>query len=108
MTINNMNSDIRSGCEEIFYALSAIVDKDTAEKLAPVVLGIVLNAQKQVYVDGLENCDVGLKYADKLDRDEYSHLYADGIRVANNTRRNTYTREIERLTNTLELLKLKI
>ena len=105
MEINSKIQKLRSECESMFYTLSEHLDKDTAELLAPIVVGLNLKSKKEVYDLGLTACNMIDKNANECEN-SLGLNYTDGVRLVLNARRKIYSENIEDIDNSLELLKL--
>lgn len=102
-----MREDLQSRVEEVLYTLPLGINQEVVNKLSKQIVQNNLETEKKVFEELLLCCDVGYENAQKWHEkgNAFANFYGDGIKVATDARKNTYTRSIERINNQLELLK---
>jgi hypothetical protein len=111
MNISELTSDLRAKCEEVFYMLSADLDREVAEQLSKSVVKSNLDVELKIYQNLLLCCDAGFAAAKKADYNNggiltFNTEYGDGIRAAVSIRKQTYLNSIDDIKNKLQILNL--
>ncbi len=106
MSIQTQISTIRSQSEEIFYALSASMDKEQGEKMVPELLKICIKGQIDVHKMAIELCDKTPEYMSKPKWGNSAKEYRKGVLDANMVRKQSHEDMIRELNDNLGLVKL--
>ncbi len=99
--IKELNKELLSESEEIFYILSKYLDKETSEKLVKDILKYTLKKQINKIQEIINISDEVINNR-KISND----LFTNGILSAHNGRKETYNTLIKEINNKIELLKL--
>ncbi len=99
-------NNIRSQSEEIFYALSASMDREQAEKLTPDIMKICIEREINAHKLAVGWCDKTPGYMNKPVYGNEARKYRKGVLDANIIRKQSHQSTIEELNNNLQLIKM--
>lgn len=100
-------------CEEVFYTLSSILDKEEAEKLTNSILIIILNSELKIHNHFITRFNTLIEKECKTRpkitlNNAFQCGITDGIILAYQSRLNIHNEAVKRITQDIEILNLKL
>lgn len=104
---------LRPRCEEVFYTLSSILEKEDAEKLTNSILINILNSELKIHNEFINACNAHIERESKK-RPKLTLITAyecgiiDGIILVNQAKLKTHTEAVKRIMQDIEILNFKL